>query len=266
MSGMFVHPTAVISREAELGRDVVVGPYVVIEGRVQVGPGCEIKSHAQLVGPLTMGRGNKVFAGAVLGESPQHLKYNGEPTALEIGDENVFREYVTAHRGYAGKTVIGNHNYFMVNSHIGHDSIVGNRCILANGALVGGHCILEDGVFLSGNCALHQHVRVGRLALLSGVSATTKDIPPFVMQQYIDNVVGVNVVGMRRAGMSNEQIHAVRQAFKILFREGLPAPAAIKRLEDELGAMEVVQELISFLRGSKRGISAMRDRFRETAA
>ena len=268
MPGTHVHPTALVAPEVELGQGVSVGPFAVIEGRVQVGDHCVIKAHAQLVGPLKLGRRNQVFQGAILGESPQHLKYNGEPTSVEIGDDNVFREHVTVHRGFgeAGKTIIGCRNYLMVNSHVGHDSRVGNQCILANGALIAGHCVLEDCVFLSGNCALHQHVRVGRLALLSGISGTTKDIPPFVLQQGIDTVVGINVIGMRRAGMSNEQIQAVRQAFKILFREGLPVPAAIERLDEELGEVDAVQELITFLHGSKRGISPMRERFRETAA
>src|SRR5207253_181466 len=121
----------------------------------------------------------------------QHLKYNGEPTSLEIGDNNIFREHVTIHRGtsYSWKTVIGSNNYFMAGSHVAHDCRVGNNCILANGALVGGHCTLEDNVYLSGNCAVHQFVRMGRLSLLSGTSATTKDIPPFIIQQEIDHVV-----------------------------------------------------------------------------
>src|SRR5262245_32293500 len=179
-----IHATAVIAREAELADDVEVGAHAIIEGKVNIGPQCVIRPGAFLYGPLTMGQANTVYSGAVLGETPQHLKYQGEPTSLEIGDGNVFREFVTVHRGTTHRmtTVIGNHNYFMVNAHVGHDCIVGNRNILANGALVAGHCVLADHVFLSGNSAVHQFVRVGRLALLSGCSISTKDIPPFVMQ------------------------------------------------------------------------------------
>jgi UDP-N-acetylglucosamine acyltransferase len=262
-----IHSTAVISPEAELADNVEVGPYVVIEGPVRIGPDCVLRPQVYLCGPLTMGRGNLVFTGAVLGERPQHLKYNGEPTSVEIGDFNIFREQVTIHRGttQSWTTRIGSHNFFMANSHVAHDCRIGDRCILANGALVGGHCVLEDGAYLSGNAAVHQFVRIGRLAMLSGCSATTKDIPPFVIQQYIDTVVGVNVVGMRRAGMSADQINAVRQAFRILFREQLPLPAALLRLEAELGTVDAVAEMIAFLRQCSRGINPIRDRGREAA-
>jgi UDP-N-acetylglucosamine acyltransferase len=257
-----IHPTALVSPEAELAEDVVVGPYAVIEGRVRLGAGCVLRPHVHLCGPLTMGCGNAVYTGCVLGEKPQHLRYNDEPTGLEIGDHNIFREHVTVHRGttQAWTTRIGSHNFFMAHSHIAHDCQVGNRCIFANGALVGGHCVLGDNVYLSGNCAVHQFVRIGRLALLSGCSATTKDVPPFVMQQNIDTVVGLNLVGMRRAGMAREQIDGVRQAFRILFREGLTLPAALARLEQELGAQGAVGEMIAFIRQCHRGLNPMRDR------
>ncbi len=198
-----IHPTALVAPEADLGEGVEVGPYVVVEGEVRLGEGCVLRPGVHLIGPLTMGCHNTVFSGAVLGEQPQHLKYNGEKTRLVIGDHNTIREHVTIHRGTAqsGETRIGSHNFLMANSHIAHDCQVGNHCILANGALVGGHCTLEDGVYLSGNCAVHQFMRIGRLALLSGTSSTTKDIPPFIIQQRINCVVGVNVVGMRRAGI-----------------------------------------------------------------
>jgi len=262
-----IHPTAVISGEAELADNVVVGPHVVIEGRVKIGADCVLRPHSFLCGPLTMGRGNVVFSGAVLGERPQHLKYNDEPTGLEIGDYNVFREHVTIHRGTAHSLVtrIGSHNFFMVNAHVGHDCTIGNRCILTNGTLVAGHCTLEDNVYLSGNSAIHQFVRIGRLALLSGCSATTKDMPPFIVQQYIDTVVGVNVVGMRRAGMSSGQINAVREAFRILFRDRLTLPAAVARLEKELGTVDAVREMIAFLSKCPKGINPMRSRRMDAA-
>jgi UDP-N-acetylglucosamine acyltransferase len=263
-----IHATAVVSPEADLADNVEVGPSVVIDGRVRIGPGCVLRPHAYLCGPLTMGAGNMVFSGAVLGEQPQHLKYNHEPTQLEIGDHNIFREHVTIHRGtsHSWTTRIGSHNFFMANSHVAHDCQIGNRCILANGALVGGHCTIEDNVYLSGNSAVHQFVRIGRLALLSGCSATTKDIPPFVIQQNIDTVVGVNLVGMRRAGMTAVQINAVRRAFRILFREGLILPAALQHIEEELGAIDVVNEMVAFIRHCHRGINPMRERGRSEAA
>lgn len=262
-----IHPTALIAAEAELAEDVQVGPHAIIEGLVRIGPGCVLKPRVHLIGPLTLGRGNIVYTGAVLGERPQHFKYNDEPTGVEIGEDNIFREYVTVHRGttHSMTTRIGNQNYFMVNAHVGHDSRIGNRCILANGALVGGHCILEDSAYLSGNCALHQFVRVGRLALLSGCSATTKDIPPFIIQQNIDTVVGVNIVGMKRAGMSAAQINGVRRAFRLLFRQGLVLPEALSRTEQELAGNDAVAEMIAFIRQSRRGINPMRARGRDAA-
>ncbi len=252
-----IHPTAVIDPQADLADNVHVGPFVVIEGNVRVGPGCILRAGAHLIGPLVLGAGNQVFSHAVLGEQPQHLKYQGEPTRLEIGDHNVIREHVTIHRGtsYSWVTRIGSHNYLMANSHVAHDCVIGNHCILANGALLAGHCTLADNVYLSGNCALHQFVRVGRLALLSGVSASTKDIPPFIIQQYINCVVGVNVIGMRRAGIPTAHIDAVRRAFHILYREGRILPDALAQIEGELGQVAEVAELVAFIRASSRGIT-----------
>jgi len=263
-----IHPTAIISPEAELADVVVAGPYVVIEGRVRLGPGCMLRPYVHLCGPLSMGSGNLVFSGAVLGEQPQHMKYAGEPTTVEIGDDNVFRENVTVHRGTkeAWTTHIGNGNFFMAGSHVAHDCHIGNRCILANGALVGGHCTLEDNVYLSGNAAVHQFMRVGRLALLSGVSATTKDVPPFIIQQNFNCVVGINVVGMRRAGMRPEQINGVRRAFHVLYREGHTLPVAMAKTEQQLGHIDAVMELIHFIRQSKRGINLKEDHKRFEAA
>jgi UDP-N-acetylglucosamine acyltransferase len=257
-----VHPTAILSPEVEVGERAQIAPYVIVEGPVKIGRGCIIRPHAHLIGPLALGCDNQVFTGAVLGERPQHLKYQGEATRLEIGDHNTFREGVTVHRGttQAWVTRIGSHNYFMANSHVAHDCTIGNHCILANGALLGGHCSVGDNVILSGNCAVHQFIKVGRLALLSGCSMTTKDIPPFMMQQGINNVVGVNVVGMRRAGISADGINAVRRAFRILFTEGLVIPAAVARIEQQLGTAPPVQELIAFIRQSTRGINGMHER------
>jgi UDP-N-acetylglucosamine acyltransferase len=252
-----IHPSAILAPEAELGEDVQVGPFVLLEGPVQVGPGCVLRPRAHLVGPLTMGRNNVVFSNAVLGEQPQHLRYAGEPTRLEIGDHNIFRENVTVHRGttQSGVTRIGSNNFFMAGSHVAHDCRVGNGCILANGALLAGHCVLEDNVYLSGNCAVHQFVRVGRLALLSGVSATTKDMPPFIIQQRINVVAGVNVVGMRRAGVPTPHIDAVRRAFHIIYRSDLLLPQALLQVEQELGSVPEVAELVAFIRASPRGIT-----------
>jgi UDP-N-acetylglucosamine acyltransferase len=250
-----VHPTAVIDPEADLGDDVEVGPFVVIEGRVKVGPGCVLRNAAHLIGPLTMGCHNTVHSFAVLGDAPQHLKYAGEPTRLEVGDHNIFREHVTVHRATAhtGVTRIGSHNFLMGGCHIAHDCVVGNHCLLANGALVAGHCVLEDGVCLSGNVCVHQFVRIGRLALISGLSGTGMDIPPFMIQQGINTVCGVNVIGMRRAGICNGSIDAVRKAFHLIYRSETILSASLPQVERDLGHVPEVAELVAFIRASKHG-------------
>jgi UDP-N-acetylglucosamine acyltransferase len=263
-----IHPTALISPESELADNVQVGPHVVLEGAVRIGPGCVLKPFVHLIGPLTMGCNNTIFSGCVIGEQPQHMRYSGEPTSTEIGDNNVFREHVTIHRGttQSWTTRIGSGNFFMAHSHVAHDCNIGNQCILANGALLGGHCVLENGVYLSGNCAVHQFVRMGRLSLLSGVSGATKDVPPFVIQQHINCVVGVNVVGMRRAGISHADIDAVRQAYHLVYRQGLTLPNALQQVEQELGQVAVAMEMASFIRRSTRGISLVTTHGRHEAA
>ena len=262
-----IHPTAIVSAQAILAEDVQIGAYSVIEGKVELGPGCIIRPHAYLRGPLVLGSRNTVFSGSVLGEDPQHLKYQNEPTLLEIGDGNVFREHVTVHRGTtaSGTTRIGSDNFFMAGCHIAHDCRIGSRCIFANGALVAGHCIIEDGVYLSGNCAIHQFVRMGRQSLMSGVSATTKDVPPFIIQQGINIIVGVNVVGMKRNGMAADQIEGVRQAFHILYRQGLTVAQALVSIENDLKAISAVEEFVHFIRSSARGITLFHERDHKAA-
>jgi UDP-N-acetylglucosamine acyltransferase len=256
-----IHPTAVISSEVELAADVQIGPYAVIEGQVRIGPGCVIESHACLCGPLSMGRDNFVGHGAVLGKSPQHKGYRGEVTSLRIGNENVFREHVTVHRGTlqgTGETWIGDANLFMVSAHVGHDVRVGNGCTLVNGALVAGHCILHDNCILSGHSAVQQRARIGRLAMLSGLGSTSKDIPPFVLQQGYNCVTGLNTIGLRRAGLTPEAIGALREAFRILYKEGRSQNTALDRIEADLGTVPEVTEFVTFIRETTLGINPAR--------
>ena len=257
-----VHPTAVISPGAELAFDVQVGPYAIIDGPVRIGPGTIIESHACLNGPMEMGRDNFVGHGAVLGKSPQHKGYRGEPTSLRIGDGNVFREQVTIHRGTVaggGETRIGDRNMFMIGSHVGHDGRIGDDCTLVNGALVAGHVVLQDGCILSGHSAIQQRVRVGRLAMLGGLGSATKDIPPFVIQQGYNCVSGLNLVGLRRAGVSAPSIAALRVAFRILYKEGRTLTGALDQIESDLSPFAEVAEFVKFIRESTIGISPARD-------
>jgi UDP-N-acetylglucosamine acyltransferase len=252
-----VHPTAVVAPEAVLAEDVEIGPYAVLDGAVRLGPGCVVRAHAHLCGPLTLGRGNFVGTGCVLGSEPQDLKYQGEPTGVVIGDHNVFREYVTVHRGSVGgpgQTVIGSHNLLMVNSHVGHDCVVGDRVIMANGALLGGHTVVEDRVFMSGHSATQQFSRVGKVAMVSGHTGVTKDVPPFIIVFGRNELCGVNVVGMRRAGYEAHAIDAVREAYRALFLQGMPMSAALERVERDLGSHPAVAELVAFIRRAPRGV------------
>jgi UDP-N-acetylglucosamine acyltransferase len=251
-----VHPTAVIDPRAELADDVRVGPYAVIDGPVRIGPGCVIRARATLCGSLTLGRNNDVGIAAVLGERPQHLGFTGdEDTRTEIGDGNIFREFVTINRGTpaTGVTVVGSNNFFMANAHVAHDCRVGNHVILANGVVLGGHSEVADRVFFGGCSGLHQFARAGRLAFLSGFSCSTRDIPPFMMYAHRDRCVGVNRVGMRRAGMTTLEIGIVREVHRILFRSALLQRLAVERVERELGHHAVVAEILAFIRSSKRG-------------
>ena len=252
-----IHPTALVSTDAVIADDVVIGPFTIIEGRVRVGAGTILHARAHLIGPLTIGEGNEIYSNAIIGEKPQHFMYKDEPTSVEIGDNNVIRENVTIHRGTTGSwtTKIGNGNYLMAGAHVAHDCKIGNNCILANNSLIGGHVEFADNVYVSGNAGVHQFCRLGRLAFLSGTSGTTKDIPPFIIQQNINHVVGVNILGMRRAGLSSAQISAIRRVYHIMYLQHLSVPNALSEVEAELGHIDVVQEYLRFVRESKRGIN-----------
>ncbi|MGL4553695.1 MAG: acyl-ACP--UDP-N-acetylglucosamine O-acyltransferase [Gemmataceae bacterium] len=260
-----IHPTAVIDPRAEIGEGCRVGPFVVIDGPVKVGPDCELRPGAQVMGDTTLGEGNVVHSYAVLGDAPQHQKYAGEPTRLVIGSHNVFREHVTVHRGMTltGVTTVGSHNFLMAGSHVGHDCVVGDYCVLANQTMLGGSAVLADRVLMSGSSAVHQFVKVGRLALISGLSGSTMDVPPFVIVRSINIICGVNVIGMRRAGISNPAIDAVRKAFGILYKGMALTPVAVAEIEAKYSAVPEVMEFVGFIRAAKRGVS--RDCVREAA-
>ncbi len=254
--GAEIHPSAIVSEDAVFGPDVHIGPFVTIEGSVTLGEGCSIKPYAHLCGPLILGVRNQVNSGAVLGERPQHLQYNDEPTSLEIGDENFFGEQVTVHRGtsHAQKTVIGNRNVFMANSHVGHDCVVGDDSHFDCNVLLGGHCVVENHVHVSENVAVHQFVRLGRLAFVTISSVMTKDLPPFAVGQDVNAISGVNSEGMKLAGHTQADIDAIQCAFEILYKKNNTLRVALAQIEIQLGEMAVAQELIRFIRNSKRGV------------
>ncbi len=250
-----IHPTALIAPSARLAENVSVGPYAVIESAVEIGEGCTIGPHVHLTGNTLIGKNNHFHSGAVIGDAPQDLKYKGEPTRVRIGDRNTFREHVTVHRSRmpSEETQIGHDGFFMANSHIGHNCILGNHVILANGALLGGHVIVEDRAFISGNCLVHQFTRVGTLALMQGGSAISKDLPPFTIARGDNGMAGLNTIGLRRVGFDAATRLELRRLYHRLFRSGLKLQDAIAQARVEFHG-EAALRLIEFIASAKRGI------------
>lgn len=250
-----IHPTAIVHPQARLDSTVDVGPYTVIDAGVEVGPHCRIGSHAYFTGVTRIGSHNRFFSGCVIGEAPQDLKYDGSPTRLVIGDHNVFREQVTVHRSTEEEsaTVLGSHNFLMVNCHVAHNCVLGDRVILANGVLMAGHVTLGDGAFISGNCLIHQFARVGTLALMQGGSAISKDLPPYTVARGGNGICGLNTVGLRRAGFSLAERLELKQLYRFLFREQRPMGAAVAEARGRFTSRQAAV-LIDFVASSKRGL------------
>jgi UDP-N-acetylglucosamine acyltransferase len=256
---MAIHPTAVVEAGARVDPTCQIGPFAYVGPHVVLGPGCVVGPHGVVTGRTTLGARNRVFSHAVVGEVPQDLKYGGEPTTTVIGDDNTFREAVTINAGTAqdkGVTRIGDGCLFMANSHVGHDCVVGDRAIIANSVGLSGHVVLEEDIHFGGLAGAHQFVRVGRLAFVGGMCGVVMDVAPYCMVNGTRaEVVGLNTIGMQRAGMTEEQVGRVKQAFKIFFRSGLPAAEALAQLQAELGAHPEVAHFVAFVEGSKRGIT-----------
>jgi UDP-N-acetylglucosamine acyltransferase len=255
---MSIHPTAVIDPTAELAEDVEIGPYAVIEAGVRIGRGTWLMPHAFVGRGTILGEENQLHVGAVVGHAPQDISTTGlEDARLIAGDRNIFREYCTIHR--AGKdgqaTMIGNDNLIMTQAHIAHDCQFGNGIILAGGSLVAGHIHVEDRAFISGNVAIHQFCRIGTLAMCAGLARVNRDVPPYFMVKGDSKIHGLNVVGLKRAGMTEAEIRDVRQAYRILYRKGLPLAQALRRIETTLPHSPHAAHLVDFIRKTTRGIS-----------
>jgi len=255
-----IHPTAIIDPEAEIGEGVDIGPYSVIEKGVSIDEGTKIGPHVVIREGTQIGKGCQIFQFASIGEAPQFLGYKGEKTFLQIGDQNIIREFVTLHRGTVkggGKTVIGNESFFMAYSHVAHDCQIGNQVILANGATLAGHILIEDYATVGGLAAIHQYCRVGTHAFIGGVSGVLLDIPPYTKAQGDRaKLFGLNTIGLKRAKFSEETLKALKKAYRIIFRSSLTLEKAIKRLgEDEISQTPEVQHLLDFIQHSKRGIT-----------
>jgi UDP-N-acetylglucosamine acyltransferase len=249
-----IHPTALVDPGARLGDGVSIGPYAIVEADAEIGEGSEVRAHAVIKRFTRLGRENVVHEGAVLGGEPQDLAFAGGPTRLVVGDRNVVREGVTMHRGSSSDspTVVGSGCFLMAYAHVAHDDHLGDGVILANSVLLAGHVDVGDGAFLSGGVVVHQFCRVGRLAIVGGNSRIIMDALPFVNTTGIPaRAVGLNLVGLRRAGVEADARRALKEAYRVLLRSGLPLAAA---LEEMAGLSHpLVEEMIAFARASKRG-------------
>src|SRR5512133_3154667 len=257
MSDAQIHPTAIIDPGAEIGAGTIVGPYCVIDPDVVLGPNCWLQHHVTLCGPMKAGTKNRFYAYCSIGQQTQDLKYRVEPTYLEIGDENTFREFVTAHRSTMseGKTRIGNRGNFLAYSHIGHDCTVGDHVIFSNNGTLGGHVQVGDYAVMGGLTAVHQFCRIGRFAITGGCSKIVQDVPPFLIADGNPaEIRGVNLIGLERAGFTPESIKAIKEAFRLIYRSKLNTRQAIEAVRKQIEPREETTQLIEFIEKSARGI------------
>jgi UDP-N-acetylglucosamine acyltransferase len=252
-----IHPTAIVSPEAELHGGVVVGPYAVVGPGVSIGAGTSVGAHATIEGPTVLGRENRVFPHAVLGFDPQDLKYHGEKTWLKIGDHNVFREFSTVHRGTMtgrGETSIGDRNYFMAYSHVAHDCRIGSSAVFANSASLAGHVDVGDHVVLGAFVGAHQFTRIGQYAFTGAYAQVRQDVLPYCKTDGIEaKTYGINRIGLQRLGFSEDRLKALERAYRLLVKSKLNTTQALERIEAELPGQADVAHLVAFIKGSKRG-------------
>lgn len=254
-----IHSTAIIHPGARLAENVQVGPFAVIGEHVSIGAGTKIGPHAVVEGWTEIGRDNQIFQFASVGADPQDLKFHGEESVLRIGDRNRIREFTTLHRGTedgGGETVIGSDCLFMAYSHVAHDCRVGNGVILANAATLAGHVIVDDFAILGGLSAVHQFTRIGCHVMVSGGSMVAQDIAPYcIAQGDRAETVGINLVGLKRRGFTEEALRGVKKAYKLMFRSKLRQEEALERVAEEVPNLPEVQVFVDFIRNSQRGVA-----------
>jgi UDP-N-acetylglucosamine acyltransferase len=254
----FIHPTAIVDSTAELADSVEVGPYCIIGPSVVIGDGCKLESHVVIKGPVTVGANNHFYQFCSIGEACQDKKYKGEPTQLVIGERNVFREFVTVHRGTVqdqGLTQIGNDNWIMAYVHIAHDCVVGNDTVFSNGSTLAGHVRVGDGVILSGFTGIHQHCQIGAFSMTGMRATIAMDVPAFVLVGGAPVATrGLNLEGMKRRGYSASLIQILKNAYKTVYRQGLGLQDAIVQLESLTEKPPELLLFIESLKHSKRGI------------
>jgi UDP-N-acetylglucosamine acyltransferase len=257
MSSAQIHPTAIIDAGAEIGAGCVIGPYCVVHAHVVLGEACWLQNHVTLAGPMRAGAGNKFYAYCSIGQQTQDLKYEGEPTFLEVGNENTFREFVTVNRSTTGtgKTRIGNCGSFLAYSHIGHDCTVGDSVVFSNNGTLAGHVQIGDHAIMGGLTAVHQFCRVGRYAITGGCSKIVQDVPPFMIADGNPaKVRGINLVGLERSGFPPEKVKEIKEAFRLIYRSKLNTRQAIEAIRQELPASDEINQVLEFIEQSERGI------------
>lgn len=258
MSQPNIHPSAVIDPKAEIDPTATIGPFVVIEANVKIGPGTTIGPYVHIQGHCEIGANNTIATGCTIAHPPQHTAYRGAPTWVRIGDNNVIREYVSINRGYeeGHATVVGNNCFFMGFSHVGHDCVVGNGVIIANGALLAGHVTVGDRSFISGNVVIHQFCRIGRLVMAAGGSGIGQDVPPFMIAEGRPAFIrSLNTVGLSRAGFGPDKRLEVKRLYKALYRSGKTVKSALAELDISTLGPECM-ELVHFYEKSKRGVAS----------
>jgi UDP-N-acetylglucosamine acyltransferase len=252
-----IHPTAVVSPEARLGHDVTIGPHTVIGPDVEIGPECVIGSSVLIEGHTRVGRNCQIFHGAAIGSIPQDLKYGGEPSYVEIGNDNVIREYVTIHlsTGEEEKTRIGNGNLLMAYVHIAHNCHIHDETIIANAVNLAGHVEIEDYAIIGGMTPVHQFVRIGRFGFVGGGSRLPQDVPPFVkVAGNPVEVAGINAIGLKRHGYQPDDLLNLKKAYRLLYRSGLNVSQALERIASDCRLTRDIEDLMAFIRRSERGI------------
>lgn len=250
-----IHKTAVISKKAEIGKNVEIGPWCIIEDGVIIGDDNKLWQNVYVAAGTTIGKDNTIHMGAVIGHEPQHLSYKGEKTGLKIGDWNIIREYVTIHRSFVKgeSTIIGNKNYFMANSHVGHDCKVGNEVVMCNVSLLGGHVEVEDKVFIGGGAAAHQFTRIGTMAMVGGLTRVVQDVLPYLLVECDAEVCGLNLVGLRRSGLSEQAKKQIKEIYKIIYHSGLNTTNAITQIKNFPSLTKEAAHIIDFMEKTKRG-------------
>jgi UDP-N-acetylglucosamine acyltransferase len=257
MSDVKIHPTAIVDPKAEIGSGTTIGPYCIIGPDVTLGSDCWLQHHVTLCGPTRAGERNKFYAYCSIGQQTQDLKYKGEPTYLEIGDENTFRESVTVNRSTSsdGKTRVGNRGNFLAYSHIGHDCSVGDEVVFSNNGTLAGHVQVGDNAVMGGLTAVHQFCRIGRFAITGGCSKIVQDVPPFMIADGNPaKIRGINLVGMERKGLPPETVKMVKEAFRIIYRSKYNTGQALDAIRQELQATDEIKLIIDFIENSERGI------------